>query len=64
MPAIPTTQEAEIRRRAVRSQPPQIVQETLFQKYPSPRAGGVGQAPVLPRKRKEGRKKERIKMTI
>jgi hypothetical protein len=42
MPVIPATQEAEIRRIAVQSQPGQIVQETLPYKNPSPkRAGGV-----------------------
>jgi hypothetical protein len=39
-----TTQEAEIRRITVQSQPGQIVCETLFQKSPSQkRAGGVAQ---------------------
>jgi hypothetical protein len=38
------TQEAEVRRVEVRSQPGQIVSETLSQKDPSPkRAGGVAQ---------------------
>jgi hypothetical protein len=35
MPIILATQEAEIRRIVVQSQPRQIVHETLFQKYPS-----------------------------
>jgi hypothetical protein len=35
MPVIIATREAEIRRNAVRSQPRQIVQETLSQKNPS-----------------------------
>jgi hypothetical protein len=34
-PVILTTQDAEIRRTAVLSQPGQIVRETLSQKYPS-----------------------------
>jgi hypothetical protein len=36
-PVILATQEAEIRRITVRSQPGQIVQETLSQKHPSPK---------------------------
>jgi hypothetical protein len=44
MPVIPATQEAEIRRIEVQSQPRQIVLETLPQKYPTQkRAGGVAQ---------------------
>jgi hypothetical protein len=39
-PVIPATQEAEIRRTAVQSQPGQIVQETQSQKYPSPKKAG------------------------
>jgi hypothetical protein len=35
MPVIPATQEAEIRRIVVESQPRQTVHETLSQKYPS-----------------------------
>jgi hypothetical protein len=35
MPIILATQEAEIRRITVQSQPGQIVQETLSQKYPT-----------------------------
>jgi hypothetical protein len=35
MPAILATQEAEIRRIKVQSQPRQIVHETLSQKYPT-----------------------------
>jgi hypothetical protein len=35
MPVILDTQEAEIRRIAVQSQPGQIVHETLSQKYPT-----------------------------
>jgi hypothetical protein len=35
MPIISAIQEAEIRRTVVRSQPGQIVQETLSQKYPT-----------------------------
>jgi hypothetical protein len=42
MPVILATQEAEIRRIMVQSQPEQIVFETLFRKNPSQkRAGGV-----------------------
>jgi hypothetical protein len=45
MPVILATQEAEIRRIVVISQPRQIVCETLSQKYPTQnRAGGVTQA--------------------
>jgi hypothetical protein len=42
-PIVLATQEAEIRRIEVRSQPGQIVHETLFRKKPFPqkRAGGV-----------------------
>jgi hypothetical protein len=44
MPVIPATQEAEIWRIAVQSQPGQTVCETLSQKTPKPkRAGGVAQ---------------------
>jgi hypothetical protein len=45
MPIILATQEAEIRRVAVQSQPGQILLETLSQKYPKQknRAGGVDQ---------------------
>jgi hypothetical protein len=44
MPVILATQEAEIRRIEVRSQPRQIVRETSSQKNPSQkRAGGVVQ---------------------
>jgi hypothetical protein len=44
MPIIPATQEAEIRRITVQSQPRQIVQKTLSQKNPSQnRADGVAQ---------------------
>jgi hypothetical protein len=43
-PVIPATQEADIRRIIVQSQPGQIVHETLSQQIPSPkRAGGVAQ---------------------
>jgi hypothetical protein len=45
MPIILATQEAEIRRTTVRSQPRQIVCETQSQKNPSQkRAGGVAQS--------------------
>jgi hypothetical protein len=44
-PVILATQEAEIRRIVVRSQPREIVLETLSQKNPSQkRTGGVAQA--------------------
>jgi hypothetical protein len=44
MPVILATQEAEIRRIAVLSQPGQIVHKTLFQKNPLwKRTGGVAQ---------------------
>jgi hypothetical protein len=44
MPIILATQEAEIRRILIGSQPRQIVHETLSQKYPSQkRTGGVAQ---------------------
>jgi hypothetical protein len=47
MPIILATQEAEIRRIMVQSQPKQIVQETLSQKNPSQmRAGGVAEGGV------------------
>jgi hypothetical protein len=45
LPVIPATQEAEIKRIMVQSQPRQIVQETLSRKNPSQKsAGGVAQA--------------------
>jgi hypothetical protein len=40
MPVILATQEAEIRRIAVRSQPGQIVHKTLFQKNTSQKRAG------------------------
>jgi hypothetical protein len=43
MPIILATQEAEIRRIEVRSQPGQIVHKTLSQKTHQKKAGGVGQ---------------------
>jgi hypothetical protein len=47
MPVILATQEAEIRRIMVQSQPRQIVWETLSQENPSQRrAGGVAQGTV------------------
>jgi hypothetical protein len=65
MPVILATQEAEIRRIMVQSQPGQIVHETLSRKYPSQRrAGGVAQG-VGPefkpqyRKQKERERKEK-----
>jgi hypothetical protein len=39
MPVVLATQEAEIRRMAVQSQPGQIAGETLFQKYSIQRKG-------------------------
>jgi hypothetical protein len=46
-PIILATQEAEIRRITVQSQPGQIVRETLSQNYPSQkRAGRVAQGEV------------------
>jgi hypothetical protein len=39
MPVIPATQEAEIRRITVQSQPEQIVLKTLSQKYPTQKKG-------------------------
>jgi hypothetical protein len=42
MPVIPATQEAEIRRIKVQSQPGQIVQETLSPNSQN-RAGGIAQ---------------------
>jgi hypothetical protein len=49
MPAILATQETEIRRIEVRSQPGQIVHETLSRK----RAGGVVQTPVSQKTKKK-----------
>jgi hypothetical protein len=51
-PVILATQEAEIRRIVVQSQPEQIVHETRSQEYPTQnRAGGVAQVvEPLPRK--------------
>jgi hypothetical protein len=47
-PVILTTQEAEIRRFEVQSQPRQIVCETLSKKYPSQkRAAGMAQGEGL-----------------
>jgi hypothetical protein len=40
MPIVLTTQETEMYRIAVRSQPKQIVHETLSQKCPSPKKAG------------------------
>jgi hypothetical protein len=41
MPVIQATQEVEIRRMAVQSQPRQIVHETLSQKYPTQKKTGL-----------------------
>jgi hypothetical protein len=61
-PVILATQEAEIRRSAVQSQPRQIVPETLSRKNPSQkRAGGVAQGvgpefkPQYQKKKKKAR---------
>jgi hypothetical protein len=43
MPVILTSQEAEIRRIEVQSQPRQVVHKTLSRKNPSNRTGGVAQ---------------------
>jgi hypothetical protein len=57
-PVIPATQEAEIRKTEIQSQPRQIVHETLSQKNPSQKRSGVAQgegrvqAPVLNHKNK------------
>jgi hypothetical protein len=66
MHVILATQEAEIRRITVQSQPGHTVQETLSRKNPSQKraevaqdAGPRVQTPVLQKKRKEKRKKER-----
>jgi hypothetical protein len=40
MPVILVTQEAEVRRTVVQSQPPERVLETLFQKYPTQKRAG------------------------
>jgi hypothetical protein len=66
MPAILATQEAEIRRIEVRSQPGQSVLKTLSQKNPSQkkRAGGVAQGvdpefkPQYCQKKKKKKKKQ------
>jgi hypothetical protein len=69
MPVILSTQEAEIRRIMVQSQPGQIVWETLSQKNPSQkRDGGVDQG-VGPEfklqyhKKKKKKKKEKSSQT-
>jgi hypothetical protein len=68
-PVIPATQEAEIRRIAIGSQPGQIVLETLSQKNPSQkRAGGVAQGegpefkPQYRKKQKQNTCEESIEM--
>jgi hypothetical protein len=62
MPVIPATQEAEIRRIVVRSQPGQIVCETLSQKYPSQKRAGVVAQGVGPEfKPQYCRKKDEVK---
>jgi hypothetical protein len=61
MSVIPATQETEIRRITVRSQPGQIVHETLSQKHPSQRrAGGVAQG-VAPEFKPQYQKKKKKK---
>jgi hypothetical protein len=63
MPVIPATQEAEIRRTVVQSQPGQIVHKTLPQKYLSQKGtGGLAQGvdpEFKPQYCKRKRKKER-----
>jgi hypothetical protein len=60
-PIILVTMETEIRRIDIRSQPRQIVPETLYQKNPSPkRAGGVAQG-VGPSSNPSTSKKEKRK---
>jgi hypothetical protein len=57
----PTTQEAEIRRTEVQSQPWQIICETLSQKYPTQknRSGGVAQGVFKPQYCQRERERER-----
>jgi hypothetical protein len=64
MPVILGTQEAEIWRITVQSQPGQTVHETLSQKNPSQkRAGGVAQG-VDPKSKPQDHKKKRNKTTL
>jgi hypothetical protein len=59
MPVILATQEAEIRRIAVQSQPGQIVQETLSQKKPFTQKGWWRGSSVAPEfKPQYGKKKK------
>jgi hypothetical protein len=63
-PAIPATQEAEIRRTAVQSQPRQIAHKTLSRKNPSQkRAGGVAVG-VVPEFKLQYRKKKKFNMNF
>jgi hypothetical protein len=65
MPIILATQEAEIRKIVVQSQPRQIVHETLSQKNPSQkRAGGVAQGTDLEFKLQEHKKREKKKKQL
>jgi hypothetical protein len=59
-PIILATQETDIRRILVRSQSRQIIHETLSQKYPVPRTGGVAQG-VGPEFKSQYRKKKKKK---
>jgi hypothetical protein len=67
-PVILATQEAEIRKIVVGSQPKQIVHKTLSQKYPSKqRAGGVAQAAgseFKPQHHKKKKRKEKKKKNL
>jgi hypothetical protein len=66
MPVILVTQEAEIRRIAVWSQPRQIVHETLSQKNPSQnkRTGGVARGVGLEFKPQYHKQKEKCKVHL
>jgi hypothetical protein len=66
MPVILATQEAEIRIIVVRSQPRQIVQETLSQKNPSQKIGacGVAQGAGLEFKPQHHKKKKKKKIFV
>jgi hypothetical protein len=66
MPVILATQEAELRRTAVQSQPREIVCKTLSQKYPTKRGlveslpskhETLSSKPQYHKKKKKGRKK-------
>jgi hypothetical protein len=64
MPIILATQEAEIRRITVQSQPRQIICETLSQKPITKRNGGVAQGVGPEFKPQYSKKKERKKIQI